>query len=239
MRWGRCMYRVEDKYIMQNHKMFTLEQRIGNLLTPDSFCAEAGYKISSLYFDDMMDSMLTDTLDGNPFRVKYRIRIYNDSLSTIKLEVKKKKYNRVAKIASQITRDELHTLMSGGTISDQNNLDDAKTLFNLAVKQRGLKPKIIVAYDRNAYIYGAGNVRITFDRNIRACNQCDFFGKQDLNYDFLEDVGTVLEVKYDELIPRFIMQILETGNMLQSSNSKYGICRQIYQRRNWECLSKM
>ena len=222
------MYRVEDKYIISGNRLWILEQKIALLLPIDSSSKETGYKISSIYFDDIADSMLTDTLEGNPFRDKYRIRIYNDSFSTIKLEVKRKKYNRVSKISSEITEDELYALMSGETIPDKNNLSDARTLFNLAIKIRGLTPKIIVTYDRKAYVYEAGNVRVTFDRNIRASNQCGLFGKHDLHYDCLEESGTVLEVKYDQFIPRFIMQVLETGNMLQTSNSKYGICREIY-----------
>ena len=225
------MYRVEDKYVISDSRLWILEQRIAMLLPMDRSGNEDGYKISSLYFDDVIDSMLTDTLDGNPVRDKYRIRIYNDSFSVIRLEIKRKKYNRAIKISSEITVDELYALMAGKTIPEENSLNDARTLFNLAIKARGLAPKIIVTYDRKAYAYESGNVRITFDRNIRASNQCDFFGRQDISYDFSEGSGSVLEVKYDEFIPRFIMQVLETGNMLQTSNSKYEICREIYEKR--------
>lgn len=225
------MYRVEDKYVISDDRLWILERRIAMLLPIDSLSGEDGYRISSLYFDDLTDSMLTDTLDGNPFRDKYRIRIYNDSFSIIKLEVKRKKYNRVTKVSSEITADELQALVSGRTIPDKNDLHDARTLFNLAIKTRGLIPKIIVTYDRKAYVHESGNVRITFDRNIRASDQCELFGKHNINYDLSEDSGSVLEVKYDEFIPRFIMQLLETGNMFQTSNSKYGICRGIYEKR--------
>lgn len=224
------MYRVEDKYIVSGNRLWILEQHIAMLLPIDSSSNENGYKISSLYFDDIMDSMLADTLDGNPVRDKYRIRIYNDSFTNIKLEVKRKKYNRVYKISSEITLDELHDLMSGRLIPDRNNLNDARTLFNLAIRTRELVPKIIVTYDRRAYVYESGNVRIMFDRNIRASDQWNLFGGQSIKYDYAETPGTVLEVKYDEFIPKFIMQVLETGNMLQTSNSKYEICREIYKR---------
>ena len=38
-----------------------------------------GYTITSAYFDDLCDSYLRDTIDGNRLRQKYRIRIYNRS----------------------------------------------------------------------------------------------------------------------------------------------------------------
>ena len=35
----------------------------------------------------------------------------------------------------------------------------------------------------------------------------------------------VLEVKYDEFIPDFLVQLLELGNMQQTAYSKYQLCR--------------
>ena len=35
------------------------------------------------------------------------------------------------------------------------------------IKRKGLRPKTIVRYDREAFLYAPGNVRITLDRNIR------------------------------------------------------------------------
>ena len=36
----------------------------------------------------------------------------------------------------------------------------------------------------------------------------------------------MLEVKYDEFIPGFLLQLLELGNMQQSAYSKYQLCRE-------------
>ena len=44
---------------------------------------------------------------------------------------------------------------------------------------------MIVAYERKAYIYEPRNVRITFDRNIRASNQIELFGNKNCIYDNL------------------------------------------------------
>ena len=85
------MYRVEDKYCCSPNEMFLLQRRIGAVLRPDANESNPeGYSIISLYFDDLEDSCLQDTLDGNERRNKYRIRIYNNSLDMIKLEVKEK-----------------------------------------------------------------------------------------------------------------------------------------------------
>ncbi|MBQ7705473.1 MAG: polyphosphate polymerase domain-containing protein [Selenomonadaceae bacterium] len=222
------MYRVEDKYVLPMTDFWLLRNRIETILSPDSNSNEAGYKISSVYFDDISDTHLRDTVDGNPIRQKYRIRIYNDSFKVIKLEVKFKQYNRVLKKAQKISAAELSKLLNGETIESPNDLDNARTLFNLAIVERGLRPKVIVTYERRAFIYPAGNVRITFDSNLRGSNQLKYFGDKNLVYDYPEGTGTVLEVKYDEFLPKFIAQSLEINSMWQTANSKYRICREIF-----------
>jgi hypothetical protein len=225
------MLRIEDKYLLTISRFDELEKRISVIMPLDEACTENGYKISSIYFDDIKDSMLNDSLDGNPYRDKYRIRIYNDSLNLIKLEVKRKYYNRSYKLSSLINVDEFNSLMLGDPIVDYNDMSDARTLFNLAIKTRGLRPKINVTYDRMAYTGESGNVRITFDRNLRASNQLELFGKDNIVFDYPRlNMDIILEVKYDEFIPNYIMQTLETRNMLQSTNSKYIICREIYEQ---------
>lgn len=224
------MYRVEDKYSCTSQELAILQSRIGTILKPDSNeNGEEGYSIISVYFDDIYDTHMQDTIDGNSFRDKYRIRIYNHSFDTIKLEVKSKSYNRVNKKSSLITFEQMQQLLQGNSIERRNSLDDPATLFHIAISERRLSPKVIVAYERKAYIYEPGNVRITFDRNIRASNQVELFGNAKITYDNLrQENNAVLEVKYDEFMPDFISQMLETGNMRQTSYSKYRLCREIY-----------
>ena len=185
-----------------------------------------GYRISSLYFDDIRDSCLQDTVDGVNRRNKYRIRIYNDSLDVIKLEVKSKKNNRIQKRSKTISKAQMESLMRGECIEDGASAKDPATLFNLAIRTQGLRPKVIVTYERKAYVYEPGNVRITLDRNVRASSRVEAFGEKNISYDFLREYDKVLEVKYDELIPGCLLQLLELGNMQQSAYSKYQLCRE-------------
>lgn len=137
-----------------------------------------GYRISSLYFDDIRDSCLQDTVDGVNRRNKYRIRIYNDSLDVIKLEVKSKKNNRIQKRSKTISKAQMESLMRGECIEDGASAKDPATLFNLAIRTQGLRPKVIVTYERKAYVYEPGNVRITLDRNVRASSRVEAFGEK-------------------------------------------------------------
>jgi len=221
------MYRVEDKYNCTEAELYMLQARMEAALRPDdNEGGPEGYRIESLYFDDLYDSCLQDTVDGVNRRSKYRIRIYNDSLDVIKLEVKSKKDNRILKRSRTISRAQMESLMRGECIADDASSEDPATLFNLAIRTRGLKPRVIVAYERKAYVYEPGNVRITFDRNVRASSRVEAFGQKNISYDFLREYDKVLEVKYDEFIPGFLLQLLELGNMRQSAYSKYQLCRE-------------
>lgn len=226
------MFRVEDKYMLSPNDFVLMKHRFDTLLKPDDFtCGEVGYKISSVYFDDIYDSHLTDTVSGNPIRQKYRIRIYNDSFDTIKLEVKSKQYSRIFKRSKSITYEQLQTLLNGIPVDygeKTNDLDDPGEAFNTAIKTRLLRPKVIVTYERKAYVNETGNVRITFDENVRGSNRIELFGNPDLVYDYSQEGDSILEVKYDELLPGYIAQTLELNKLWQSSFSKYRICREIY-----------
>lgn len=219
------MYRVEDKYNCTETELYMLQSRMEAVLRTDvNEGGPEGYRITSLYFDDLADSCLRDTVDGVNRRSKYRIRIYNDSLDVIKLEVKTKRDNRILKRSKTITKTQMESLMRGDCIEDEGAAEDPATLFNLAIGTRGLRPKVIVAYERKAYVYEPGNVRITFDRNVRSCSRVETFGQKNINYDILREYDKVLEVKYDEFIPDFLLQLLEPGNMRQSAYSKYQLC---------------
>lgn len=221
------MYRVEDKFLVSERELYLLQSRLKVVLNTDRHSIN-GYTITSVYFDDFCDSCLQDTIDGNRIRQKYRIRIYDGSFDVIKLEVKYKRDNRVKKCATEITYEQMCDLMRGICIEEgQSSVDDPITLFNMEIKERGLRPKAIVEYDRMAYVFALGNVRITLDRDLRVSRRFDaFMRKECICPKAVLHENRVLEIKYDEFLPDFIAGILEYGNMLQTSFSKYRICRE-------------
>lgn len=224
------MYRVEDKYCCTAREMYQLQRRLDAVLETDyNENTEDGYQVDSLYFDDLADSSLNAAKEGSSSRLKYRIRIYNGSLDKIKLEIKEKQGSRVLKKVSHITEREMRRLMRGQCILASSSMDDPACLFNLAIQTSALRPKVITAYERKAYIYSPGNVRITFDRNVRASRQTSDFGTQNVFYDSLSVQSAVLEIKYDEFLPEFILQLLELSSLMQTSYSKYRLCRERYQ----------
>ncbi len=221
------MYRVENKYCCSIQEMYQLQQRIDTVLQADGNENSAeGYCVFSLYFDDLTDSCLHAAKEGAYRRRKYRIRIYNDSLDLIKLEVKEKRGSKVFKISKCITIEEMQKLMCGQCIPASSSMEDPAFLFNLAIRTQALRPKTAIAYERKAYVYPSGNVRITFDRNVRTSRQISDWGTRNLSYTPLWGQDAVLEIKYDEFMPKFILQLLELNSQQQTAYSKYCLCRE-------------
>ena len=69
--------------------------------------------------------------------------------------------------------------------------DNALNLMYLYKKTKYIMPKVIVEYDRTVFVEKAGNVRVTFDENIRCSVKAE---KLFENPDDLKNIG--LDIPY-------------------------------------------
>ena len=223
------MYRVEDKFSCSEMEMFLLKARLQSVLETDTNQKDKdGYQITSVYFDDYWDTCLKEAIDGVKERYKYRIRIYDDNFDVIKLEIKYKKESRIFKRSQRITRQEMETFLRGECVVRETQQDDCISRMNMAITSKKLEPVVIVEYDRTAFVYETGNVRITLDSNLRySTNIDDFISGKKESYRVVPEENRIIEVKYDELLPGVIAGIIENGKMIQTSFSKYCICRRM------------
>ena len=95
------------------------------------------------------------------------------------------------------------------------------------MKTQQLRPRVLVSYVREPYVYGAGNVRVTFDSNIRtSLFRRDFADGAVPDISAADSPGAaILEVKFDAFLPEIIRSLLQTGTLRQQAFSKYGACR--------------
>ena len=219
-------YRHELKFEVSDIELKKIEYRIKPFLHKDEHQNGDYYLIRSIYFDDIYDSCLNENMAGTDKRYKFRIRTYDGSSDIIRLEKKSKEHNMTNKDSAAITTDACRTYMSGqiprlsGCISELE-----KELFAVAKTKRML-PKCIVEYERSAYIMRTGNVRVTFDRNIRGTlNVKDFFEDRIDAVPVLPSGMHVLEVKYDEFLPQYLLEVLDLGGLHRQSFSKYASVR--------------
>ena len=219
-------YRNELKYVCSEGELRIIQGRIRNLCRPDSHVGPTGiYNIRSIYFDDLDDRCFYENENGTDPREKYRIRIYNASDRRITLECKRKERTMTNKESCTLSRAQFDRILEGKLSSAAV---DSPLLRRFCALQAntGLEPKVVVAYERTPFIYAAGNVRITFDRNIGSTRNFDGFFDARLPQRPVMPAGKhILEVKYDEFLPDFLYEIMNLGSLRQTTFSKYYLCR--------------
>lgn len=219
-------WRQEYKFSINQADDYIVSNRLRKLFQHDAFADETGnYRVSSLYFDTPNDKALRQKLDGVSEREKFRIRYYNDDLGFIRLEKKIKKAKFNAKFHTMLTKEEVEKIIQGD-IDFLLHSDDALKI-ELYSKMRGqlLKPISIVTYEREAFQYIPGNVRITVDRNVRTTLSPHHFLDVDAVHLNVERDFTIFEVKYDAFLPDIVKLAVQIPNRQARENSKYALSR--------------
>ena len=220
-------YRHEYKYECSMRKIVCIKNQIETIMLPDSNVGENGvYTIRSLYFDDYSNRCFYENTNGTDPREKFRIRIYNGDISFIKLELKKKERGKTKKLSCTLTEELCQAAMYGENLPIDAIDSPIYRKFCIQQNIRLLTPKVIVEYDRIPFVYTDGNVRVTFDMNIRSSNQFErFLDNKIYSRLVMPENQHILEVKFDEYIPDFIYQSVQVEKLKQTSFSKYYLCR--------------
>ena len=182
------------------------------------------YLVRSLYFDTPADKALLEKLNGVSRREKFRIRYYNGDTAVIHLEKKSKLGGLGNKQCAELSVPEVSAILQG----DLSWMLDSgrplvRELYSKMCTQQ-LRPKTIVDYTREPYVYPAGNVRITLDRDIRTGLRCTDFLNPGLTIP-AGDAPVILEVKWDAFLPSVIRDAIQLEGRHTSSFSKYAQCR--------------
>ena len=205
-----CQPRSERKFLIRYADYLALKSRLRVLLQLDRNSGESGeYRIRSLYFDTPGDRALREKLAGVSRREK-----------------KAKENGLGVKITCPLTAEECGLLITGRT--DELDTRDRGVLTELVskMKSQGLRPRTVVDYTREAYVYGPGNVRITFDRDIRSgVSAVDFLDREIPTVPVLDPGTLVLEVKFDAYLPTAVADLLQMDTGGEMAVSKYGLCR--------------
>lgn len=233
MQYKNRRLRHELKYIISFRDYYELRSRAMAFMRRDEHGDNGKYFIRSLYLDDIMLSDYNQKMDGWNRRRKYRIRIYDFSDEIIKFEIKDKFDSCISKVSDTITIDEYNCIVQGNFdfISDiifSNSDGGRRGALRMAYIDNAAKilsPRVVVDYDREVFICGEGNVRMTFDMNLRTgLASEDIFDPELPTVPAYEEGCMILEVKYDDFLPDYIKKMLRPLGRWQSSQSKYAMC---------------
>lgn len=222
-------YRHEYKYLIDAGQRQILLIKAAGLLQRDAHAGQDGsYLIRSLYFDDCRDTCFYENEAGADPRSKFRIRYYNDDTGFIHLEKKSKRRGMTLKEACRLSPEEAQRLTAGEMLPVTDDMPAVKRKLLSELQTRGFRPKVIVTYRRIPFVYPAGNVRITFDEALTSSGETGQFLTGNYRQRPVFSAGqSILEVKWDELLPAHIKSIMQLDTLQWSAFSKYYQCRRI------------
>lgn len=219
------LYRHEWKIELSQPDLLVLRQRLRCVLKPDPHAVNGQYLIRSLYFDTPEDKALREKLDGVSRREKFRIRYYNGDLSCIHLEKKSKLAGLGRKDMASLSAWQAQAIVEGNLLW----MKDAgqplvRELYGKMRAQR-LKPRTIVDYTREPFVYAPGNVRVTLDYQIHTGLSCTDFLNAACPTAPVPGSPAILEVKWDAFLPDVVREAVQLPGRRAGAFSKYAACR--------------
>lgn len=212
--------RIEKKYMLNKNQYQSLLKEIHSYMMPDEY----GYtSISNIYFDTDNFDLIRKSIDKPIYKEKFRLRSYGIPTldDSVYLEIKKK-YKKIV--------NKRRIILSLKDFYEQtNNNTQIEKELHYTFSYYHLKPKMFIAYDRNAY-YGKDNsgFRIIFDKNIR-------YRIDDLKLEYgdegiliLPEGTCIMEIKSNLGYSLWFTKILSRLKIYPISFSKYGTAYQKY-----------
>lgn len=218
-------YRHEWKHEIDLSDRIAVRQRLRAVARTDAHARDGTYSIRSLYFDDPADTALRDKLNGVSRREKFRLRYYNGDVSLIRLEKKSKLAGLGCKETALLTAAEAQSIVDGELgWMPRSGRPLVEELYR-KMRLRGLRPRTIVDYIREPFVYPPGNVRVTLDHDIRTgLDSVSFLDPACVTIPAGPGL-TILEVKWDSFLPAVIQDAVQLNGRQATAFSKYAVCR--------------
>lgn len=214
-------FRHEYKHQINLADMMQLRTRLSAVAKHDAHCgADGTYQIKSLYFDNYLDKALKEKVDGVDKREKFRIRYYGTDTSFIRLEKKSKINGLCNKVNAKLTAEECQKIIDGDIGFLMESEQDLLRELYAKMHYQVLRPKCIVAYWRECFVYPPGNVRVTLDSEICGSYDVKAFLNPELKFLHLYHTA-ILEMKWDEYLPQIIRDAVQMKNRRSAPFSKY------------------
>ena len=218
-------FRHEYKHCINNIDIYCLRTRLKTVMDFDKNCNDdCTYIVKSLYFDNVYDKALREKVDGVNRREKFRIRYYGTDTSFIRLEKKSKINGLCIKEGIRLTTKQCIDIINGNRDFMVESENELLREFYGKMKYGLLRPKCIVAYTREAYVYPPGNVRVTIDTDVGVSYNTSGFLHPDLQFTRVSK-GAILEIKWDEYLPQIIRDCVQLKTRKSSAFSKYSVSR--------------
>ncbi len=221
----RSMSRYELKYRLTCPQYLALRNALRPLMKPDPFTAAAPggrYLVRSLYYDSHDYKAYFEREDGQFGRIKLRIRSYVDcpednTRLSVELKTKKGKFMDKYGVFTDMSQYR-HFLQTGHWDAP---LDPVLMEFERLLHVRSLLPCIIVQYRREGFSPRSGEpFRLTMDHDICSARSDHLFPEHLLLHPH-RPKSIILEIKYKEREPDWLLRLARQHDLKIVSNSKY------------------
>jgi hypothetical protein len=168
------------------------------------------YKIHSLYLDDKEARIIHKSIEKPSYKEKYRLRWYEDAKQTY-LEIKIKHLNRSHKKRTFLNEDAI--------LQDDYKsliLDIYPTPYLTSLTKDPIQKYCLIEYNRIAFEDQKENLRITFDYDVS-------YTFQEEKKSLFDSNTVILEIKYEQSLPRFLSHYLSSHHIYSRSLSKIGL----------------
>ena len=215
--------RYEIKYVVRKQLADKLKETLTPYMQRDPHLSDEmpAYRVNSIYFDSADLRCFWEKVDGVRFRRKVRIRSYGKASDQSFLEIKQKVDMTTQKRRSRFSTSHLIDRLvdrTGKSLQGEVG-EEVELLFH----QNGYQPQVLVSYDRVAYMGRTDDsMRVTFDSNCRykQTNLFEMDSMQEADY-FLHPALQIVEVKFDNLVPRWMTSLVRKFNLSPTRVSKY------------------
>jgi hypothetical protein len=220
--------RHESKFLIDKGLYKEVENRLLQYMVLDEYNKiHEFYTISNLYFDTRENNLIRHSLSKPEYKEKLRLRAYGvpNGDEKVYLEIKKKICGLVNKRRTKLQLGEAYDFVATGEKPTLRSYMNRQVLNEIEyiLKIYDLEPKLYLAYDRKAFFSKiTGDLRITFDSNIRTRRYDLKLESGDHGEKLLDSDKWIMEVKAENNIPIWLSRLLSDCKIYKTSFSKYG-----------------
>ena len=227
--------RTEKKYVISRSEYNYLVKLIKTHMKKDGYFKSSIYNI---YFDNDNYDLIIQSIDHPIFKQKLRARSYK-GYDKVFFEIKTKLnrhyvedsdenlgYKRRVLITKRDYADYIKNKADFMTIVKRDTEQKADIQIareiDYMIKHFGLKPKILVMYDRESYV-GEDDLRVTFDTHLKYRTKNLKFSKNPADKPYFDDKKCIImEIKAKGYLPLWLVHALSKKQIYPQRFSKIG-----------------
>lgn len=225
--------RFEYKYLLTPEQYDALQDILQAHTQPDLFPHSS---IRNIYYDTPDFRLIRTSLEHPNYKEKLRLRSYGPAGegSPVFAELKKKYDGVVYKRRITLDAEMAMSCLSGAAPMPDSQI--GKEIDWALHRYPGLRPAVFISYERDSFRQTDGDLRITFDRDIRYRTQNLNLSAGTWGIPLLPEGKILMELKLTDSIPLWLAQTLSRLDIRRTGFSKYGsayqnlnICKGEYQ----------